>query len=161
MKLATLSNARKVTNAFSSLVEKAGGSDLASIEKYFLSMPCVEGQIKLTHTFAPGLYLRELRLEAGAFALGHEHLTEHVCMLLEGEISLFNENGSITTLRAPALVNAKKGRKLCYAVTAVTWLNLHPTTETDLDVLESIFIRKSSAFLELENTKVKELPWLG
>ena len=45
------------------------------------------------HTHAPGLYIRSVRMPAGAYATGRVHTTEHIFILTKGEMTIASEFG--------------------------------------------------------------------
>ena len=124
---------------------------LASIERVeamCLKLPQVD--MPLTHLFAPGIYWREGFIPAGTFAIGHQHKTEHINVLLSGTIRVL-QDGKEVELTAPQVFKSSAGvRKAVFAVTDVRFVNVHhnPTDETDLDKLEAIFVEKSATYLQ-------------
>lgn len=95
------------------------------------------------HHFAPGVYLRELRIPAGAVLTGKIHRTEHLNILAQGDISVLTEHG-VQRLQAPCVIKSSPGIKRAgYAHTDVVWICVHPTTETDLVKLEEQLIAPS------------------
>jgi len=95
------------------------------------------------HHFSPGLYIREVNLPAGIVAMGHRQKTEHLNVFLKGRVSIVNDDGGISELKAPMLFTGKPGRKIGYIHEDVVWLNIYPTEETDVETLESMFLDKS------------------
>lgn len=95
------------------------------------------------HHFAPGVYLRELRIPAGAVLTGKIHRTEHLNILAQGEISVMTEHG-VQRLTAPCVIKSSPGIKRAgFAHSDVVWICVHPTTETDLHKLEEQLIAPS------------------
>ena len=120
------------------------------IEAACLKLPQVE--CRVTNIFAPGIYWREIFIPAGTFAIGHQHKTEHVNVLLSGKVRVLKD-GAVTELTAPQVFVSKPGtRKLVYAIEPTRWANVHanPPDETDMDKLELLFIEKSSSYLAHE-----------
>jgi hypothetical protein len=96
----------------------------------------------VTHRFGPNIYIREVAIPAGTFAIGHRQKTEHVNILVKGRITFVNEDGSKTELVAPYTYVAKPGRKVAYALEDVVWQNVYSTSETDVEKLEAMFLDK-------------------
>lgn len=95
------------------------------------------------HHFAPGIYMRELRIPQGAVLTGKIHRTEHMNILAQGEISVLTEHG-VQRLSAPCVIKSSPGIKRAgYAHTDVVWICVHATTETDLEKLEQDLIAPS------------------
>lgn len=123
--------------------------------------PQIECQIR--HHFAPGVYLREMTVPAGAIATGAVHKTEHLTILSAGHCLLTTDDG-VQELRAPHTGLSKAGAKraIC-AITECVLTTVHPTNETDLDKLCELLTESKSDELiggaknrQLANT-VKEL----
>lgn len=113
-----------------------------------LSLPQID--CPLVHRFAPGVYLREITMPAGAFIIGHEHITEHVNVVLSGK-ALVRMNGEVSTLEAPMVFISKPGvRKVLLILEEMRFITIHPTEETNLSIIESLVIRKSETFLDYQ-----------
>lgn len=115
----------------------------------------------LTHTFAPGVYYREIFMPKGIFVIGHCHKTEHLNVITEGRATVMFD-GVVHEIVAPCVIKSGVNvRKVLYIQEDMRWATIHPTTETDLEKLEELLITKSDAFLanqsmkELENLKTK------
>lgn len=106
-------------------------------------MPC-----PVIHRFAPGLYIREITMPAGAFCIGAEHTVEHLNVMLAGRVSVRNDAGTVTELVAPLSYVGKPGKKVGYVHEDVVWQNIFATDETDIETLESMFVVKGSAWGE-------------
>ena len=122
--------------------------NLEKVEAACLKLPQVECPV--TNVFADGIYWRELFIPANCFALGHQHKTEHVNVLLSGRVKVFKD-GDVVELVAPLVFTSPPGtRKMVYAVEDTRWANIHanPTNERDMEKLELIFIEKSQSFLD-------------
>lgn len=94
--------------------------------------------LPITHRFAPGIYLREMRAPAGAWITSKIHVTDHPFIVSAGELSVLQEDGKWIRIRAPFTGITKAGtRRLAYMHTDVVWTTIHATDETDPDVIES------------------------
>lgn len=99
----------------------------------------------LKHSFAPGIYVREIKIPAGMVIVGKLHKHEHPNFLLEGEVIVITEDGGREYLKAPCSMISKGGTKRAlYSVTDLVWTTVHhnPTDTQDLDELEEIIIAK-------------------
>lgn len=95
------------------------------------------------HHFAPGVYMRELRIPQGAVLTGKIHRTEHLNILAKGDISVLTEHG-VERLKAPCVIKSSPGIKRAgYAHEDTVWICVHATTETDLQKLEAELIAPS------------------
>jgi hypothetical protein len=96
----------------------------------------------VTHRFGPNIYIREVTIAGGSFAIGHYQTTEHLNIMLSGKVIMVNEDGSKTELTAPQVFVSKPGRKVGYVVETMTWQNVYSTPETDVEKLEAMFLDK-------------------
>ena len=104
----------------------------------------------VTHRFAPGVYLREIFMPAGTFIIGQRHNTEHFNVITKGK-ALVRIDGVVETIQAgDTFVSEPNVRKVLYIQEDMVWQTIHPTEETDLDLLEDQIITKSNSYLEHE-----------
>lgn len=94
------------------------------------------------HHFYPGIYMREVNIPAGSIALGHYQKTRHLNLFLKGKVTVVGED-KIKTISAPMLFMGEPGRKFGYVHEDVVWMNIYPTDETDVEVLEETYLDKS------------------
>lgn len=128
--------------------------DLADLETEFLKLPDeMQVETPLVHHFADGVYVRELLIPKGTIIIGKRHRFETCNILLQGKISLYmGENIPVKTLKAPAIFNSKPGtKKMGFTHEDTIFLNIHPTSEKDLDKIEEEFIIPEEEFvIEIE-----------
>lgn len=105
-----------------------------------LDMP--QAECPVYHRFGPDIYIRELHMKAGTIAVGHKQRFEHINILLKGKVLMFNPDETTTTLEAPLFFIGKPGQKVGYVLEDVVWQNIYSTKETDIDILENIFLDK-------------------
>jgi hypothetical protein len=136
------------------LVRAITDADYDALELAMLARP--QADVPLAHHFAPGVYARECTLPAGALVLGHVHREGGLNIALSGE-ALVKVDGVLRRIVAPCILPSEAGtRKLAYIVKEMRWVNIHPTTETDLEKLEEILIAPSAASRALKQ-KTKEI----
>jgi hypothetical protein len=134
--------------------------EIERLEGALLHLEQVE--VPLTHRFAPGVYMREVVMPAGAFIIGHEHKTEHLNIVIAGRVSVLMD-GKVEHIAAPSTFVSKPGiRKVLYIHEETRWATIHPTDETDIPALEDMLITKSESFLAHERAlddcdRLKEL----
>lgn len=112
---------------------------ILELEAWMRTQPQVE--IPLKHYFAPGLYLREMRVPKGVTLTGRVHKTEHYCIVLSGKAVVHSEGGH-ATYQAGDIIHAMPGAKRAiHALEDIVWLNIHhnPGNERDLEKIEEIF----------------------
>jgi len=94
-------------------------------------------EITYEHHFADGIYGRIMKVPAGTIVVGKPHRTEHLCVLLKGRLVVTADDGTLTELAAPAVFVASPGQKKAALVLEdLEFMNIHPTTTTDLDEIE-------------------------
>lgn len=104
----------------------------------------------VVHRFGPGIYIREVTIPAGTWAIGHRQKTEHANFMLTGRVHIMGEDQSFTELVAPLFFVGKPGKKIGFILEDMVWQNIYATTETDIAKLEEMFIDKSNSFYEHE-----------
>ena len=116
------------------------------------------------HFFASGVYVRQMTAPAGTLIVGHEHKTEHVCVLLKGSMTIATPDG-VTRVSAPLTFIAKPGRKVALVHEDIVFQNIHATEERDLDKIEAQVITKSETWNEtqalVERLRAHELSGRG
>ena len=106
---------------------------IVRLQEAMNAFPQVECPVK--HTFAPGLYAREMTIPAGVTAVGAIHKTEHITTISKGRILLMTDNG-IEEICAPYTGVSKAGiKRAAHALEETIMTCYHPTHETDLDKL--------------------------
>ena len=144
-------------------MEIATVEKLNSIEKKLLNLPQVDCPVR--HHFGPGLYIREVTLPTGAIVMGHAHKSDNMNIMLKGKMLLLGIDGSVKELVAPQTFVNPPGRKVAYILEEVIWQNVHATEETNLEILEDMFVEKSQVWLEhqelsaiLEKHNIQQIP---
>lgn len=125
------------------------------LEDLMLSLPQVD--CNLVHSFGPGTYIRQITIPAGTVAIGHYQNFDHVNIFVKGKVLMVNDDGSQSVLTAPMTFVGKPGRKIGYIIEDMTWINVYPTEETDIEKLEAKYVTKSDVFLEHESKKIETL----
>lgn len=93
---------------------------------------------KYKHTFADGIYVREMFIPKGEMVIGAIHKHLHVWILLSGNIKVATED-SVKEYKAPCTVLSRPGvKRVIYAVEDSTFTNIHknPSDSQDLKQLE-------------------------
>lgn len=96
----------------------------------------------LTHRFTPGLYTRQIFMPAGTMVTSKIHRTRHQFIISQGKVSVYNVLTRETkTYEAPYHGITEPGtRRILFNHTDVIWTTIHPTDETDLDLIEQAII---------------------
>lgn len=116
--------------------------DIQRLEDKMRTMPQVD--IPTEHSFGPGFYARTITIPAGATLTGKIHSTEHIFMVISGDITLVTEHGR-KRVQGPYQAVCQPGTKrVGYAHTETVCTNIHITDETDLAALELLLIDNSA-----------------
>lgn len=102
------------------------------------------------HHFAPGIYLREVRIKQGHVVTGAIHKKAHLNILAQGEIAVWTEDG-MKRIQAPAVIPSQPGIKRAgYALSDTVWMTVchNPDDLKDIPALEERYTAKT--FEELE-----------
>lgn len=111
-----------------------------------LSLKEEQEDCPVIHSFSPGIYIREVHLSSGTFAIGHYQKKEHLNIFLKGKVTMLNDDGTTEYIEAPMKFIGQPGRKCGVIHEDVVWLNIYPTDETDIEILEDTYLDKSDAW---------------
>ena len=121
-------------------VEPTMREKVDKLEAEMRKLPTVE--IPVTHYFATGLYVREITIPASVLAVGKIHKTQHINMLLKGDVTMVTDTGTLR-VQAPYTWVVEPGKKAAaYAHEESVWTSccVNPTDERDLVKLEAALI---------------------
>jgi hypothetical protein len=83
------------------------------------------------NTFAGGCYSREVFIPKGTLVIGKLHLTDHLNIFLQGDLTFLTPDGP-KRMKAPALFASPAGtKKLAYANEDSVWVNVHQAISDD------------------------------
>lgn len=117
-------------------------SQIMRLEAQMRELPQVD--IPTEHTFGKGFYVRTITIPAGAVLTGKVHATEHIFMVLKGDITLVTEDGH-KRVQAPFQAVCRPGIKRAgFAHSETVCANVHITDATDLARLEAELIAPES-----------------
>lgn len=90
----------------------------------------------LKHSFADGVYVRQMSMPEGTAVVGKIHKRDHVWFLLEGEISVATEE-RVEDYIAPCYVTSSGGTKrVILALEDSIFVNIHPNPTNTEDLVE-------------------------
>lgn len=93
------------------------------------------------HIFTPGLYVREIFMPAGAVFVSKIHRSKHPFVISKGAVSVWMAETGWQRLEAPHTgVTMPGARRILFIHEDCVWSTFHPTTETDLEKIESQLI---------------------
>lgn len=122
-------------------------ADIERLEGAFLGVE--QADCSVTHRFGPGIYIRELAVNAGSYIIGHAHKHEHMNALVSGRVTVFLEDGSQVELTGPTTFVAPAGRKMAYVHEDMVWQNIYATTLSDVAALEDELFEPSETFRDV------------
>jgi HEPN domain-containing protein len=92
--------------------------------------------LPLKHSFSNGIYVREIFIKKGMFAIGKIHKFEHTFFLMKGKMLLCTEDGVIQ-IEAPFYGNSSAGTKrVVIALEDVIFVNVHPNLDNTQNIEE-------------------------
>ena len=103
----------------------------------------------LKHSFADGLYAREIFNPQGELIVTKIHKVNHFYFLLKGDMSILTENGPMR-IKAPHYGVTKAGTKrIIYTHEDCVFVTVHATKETDIGKIEDEVVAKD--FSEIQD----------
>lgn len=140
-----------------SIVERRDA--IFEFEKFLLSIP-KEHHIEMppVHHFSKGMYAREITIPRGTILTGAIHLTEHLCVVSKGDITIFSEFG-VKRIKAPATFNSQPGvKRLGFANEDTVFTTFHVTEETDPEkIVSDITVNDYAEFERLMEKRLCQL----
>lgn len=101
--------------------------------------------LPLKHSFSDGIYVREIFIKKGMFAIGKIHKFEHTFFLMKGKMLLCTEDG-VSEIEAPFYGNSNAGTKrVAIALEDSVFVNIHPNLDNtqNIEKLEERFVVSS------------------
>ena len=142
----TLNKREEIQSLQELLINNADGDNIEGDGKNIIHSK----NFPLKHTFADGVYIRQMDMKAGSIVIGAIHNHLHVWFLLTGHLAVATED-SIEEFVAPCYVLAEPGSKrVIYAMEESIFVNVHknPNNIKDIKKLEDEIV--SLTFEEYE-----------
>ena len=116
----------------------------------------------LKHSFADGLYVREIFIPKKNLIISKIHKFSHPCFMLKGDISVLSENGVKRFSQPSFFISPSGAKRVGYAHEDTWWITIHKTEETDLDKIEKDVIvdsfdkltKEENDFIDILNNEV-------
>ena len=92
----------------------------------------------LKHSFAEGIYVREMFIPEGGLVIGRVHKNDHIWFLLSGDLEIATEEGPELFI-GPCYIKAIAGTKrVLHAITDSIFVNVYPNPNniTNIEELE-------------------------
>tara|TARA_B110000259_G_scaffold84266_1_gene98371 strand:+ start:31143 stop:31592 length:450 start_codon:yes stop_codon:yes gene_type:complete len=131
-----LSSRKKILDFQSMLISEADGVNIVTHQDSKI--------FPLKHSFADGIYVRQMSMQKGSVVVGAIHKHLHVWFLLTGKIRVGTEDSTEDYI-APCYVVATPGTKrVIYAQEACIFVNIHknPTNSQNIEWLEKEIVAK-------------------
>ena len=129
-----LSKRKEIKKLQDLLIKQADGIDIEGDGKSIVHSK----NFPLKHTFADGVYIRQMDMKAESMVVGAIHNHLHVWFLLTGKLAIATEK-TIEEFISPCYVLAEPGSKrVIYAIEDSTFVNVHknPSNTQDIEQLE-------------------------
>ena len=142
----TLSKREEIQALQDMLISKADGENIEGNGKNIIHSK----NFPLKHTFADGIYVRQMDMKADSLVVGAIHNHLHIWFLLTGHLAVSTED-VIEEFVAPCYVVASPGSKrVIYAMEDSIFVNIHKNPENikDIEKLEKEIV--SLTFEEYE-----------
>jgi hypothetical protein len=130
--------------------------------KNFLMDPSTEGaDLPIRHSFAPGIYAREMSIPEGTLLIGKIHKHRHHNFLMQGSIIVLTEEEGVKLLQAPLMIVSEPGtQRIGYAVTDTIWTTVHENKDNteDLGIIEKRTVTDDKQkYMEYKNNLIKNI----
>lgn len=116
---------------------------IKEFQQFLLDHPENHVKVEVREHHSPGIYGREMFMDAGCWYVGKTHADRHLNILLSGRLTIFTVYGK-KELVGPCIFESMAGvKKVGYAHTDCRYLTIHPnpSNETKEAILEGMFIR--------------------
>jgi len=124
----------------------ASEEEIENVARSTLTMPQTEAGV--VHRFGPGVYMRELQIPAGTFAIGRVHKEPHMNIVIKGKCVYYNKDGVKQEVSAPAMLTTPAGRKVGVFTEDTVWINVYATDSKDVEEIEATLFEDSEALEE-------------
>ena len=132
---------------------------LKELEDYLKTLPQVE--IPLKESFGYNLYVREILMPAGSFAIGHMHKYEHLSIMVSGELVMWTEYDGLVHLKGYNKVIAPAGIKRAgYVLQDVVWLTAHgmDSSMNPSDMVPSLIVSDYAEYTKFKEKEMLAIP---
>ena len=123
--------------------------NIVDLENALLAEEQIE--LPLRHTFANGVYAREMTIPAGVTLTGKIHRYPCINIISKGSLVAVTDEGTYQVEAPYTFVSGAGVKKAIHALTDSVWTTVHPWVgEEDLDLIEEKLIVPSYEALEHE-----------
>jgi len=142
MSTQSLVSRKKILELEKILMENTDGSNIISNQGDSIVR---SEQFPLKHSFADGIYIRQMGMDKDSVVIGAIHNHLHAWFLLTGKITVITENSEEDFIAPCYVVSTPGVKRVIYAVEESIFVNVHknPTNTQDLDELEAEIVSKN------------------
>ena len=142
MSTQSLVSRKKILELEEILMENTDGSNIISNQGNSIVR---SEQFPLKHSFADGIYIRQMGMDKNSVVIGAIHNHLHAWFLLTGKITVITENSEEDFIAPCYVVSTPGVKRVIYAVEESIFVNVHknPTNTQDLDELEAEIVSKN------------------
>lgn len=132
-------------------------------ELYLTLKKFPEADMPLTHRFCPNLYIREIRMPAGAMVISKIHKFEHPYVVSDGKLLVWHQDGSTLAIEAPYTgITKPYTQRVLYILEDTTWTTFHVTNLTSPDeIVDAITVHPDGNSITIRDFKMKILQEKG
>jgi hypothetical protein len=119
-----------------------------ALQALILQQPQADTPVR--NVFSGGVYARELFIPKGTLLVGKLHMTEHLNICLQGDLTFMTADGP-KRIKAPAMFSSPAGtKKLAYANEDSIWVNVHPDMGLEPDqIIDAITVNTFAEYEKL------------
>lgn len=146
----------KITNSEKTVVE-----GMEEIKNFLMDPDMEQAELPLKHSFAPGVYAREMEIPAGTLLIGKIHKHRHHNFLMKGSIIVLTEANGVELLQAPLMIVSEEGtQRIGYAITDTVWTTIHENKDNSEDLVvieERTVVKDKTKYLEYKSKLTKKI----
>lgn len=110
---------------------------IACLTAGLLAHPEIQVQFEVKHSFAKGMYIREMFIPKGHVIVGKIHKKECINICSKGDITITTESGEMRVVAPYTIVSPPGLQRVGVTHEDTVWINIFLTDETDIDKLEN------------------------
>ena len=133
--------------------------DIMALEDAMRKRPDVlfADSFPLKHSFADGMYIRELSVPANVLFVTKIHKKTHPMFLLKGTVAIYVD-GEVKKVSAPySFITPAGTKRVVYCYTDIVWTTVHKTNKRNLKKIEDEIIAKNFSEIPEEKERIKLL----
>ncbi len=124
--------------------------DVERFEAHLLRFP--QREIGLVHWIAAGQYFRQITIPADTFATGAVHRTDHVSVMVSGDMTVLTDVGMQRVAGYRAWVGRAGSKRVGYAHEDTIWLTVHRTDAQTVEEAEAELFEEAPTLLSNRGT---------